>query len=163
MEHVTKAFVNQNEVEVEAVKKEFKDKMSKDLDFLVRIVLLPRDDKTLGAYLRAVPIPLLNLSSRAAERCVGSNSAQVRTPMFGSSHIGMWGKLAGTLRVQLAALVEEDKSDPDMEPANVDSSKPSSSRTVDNVGESVTMVVQRGALGLDQSRPTDMSESEDTL
>ena len=79
MEHVTKTFINQNEVEIEAVKKEFKDKMSKDLDFLVRLVLLPRDDKTLGAFLKAVPISTLTLSSLAAERNVGSNSAQVRT------------------------------------------------------------------------------------
>ena len=80
MDHVTKTFINQNEVEIEAVKKEFKDKTSKDLDFLVRFVLLPRDDKTLGAFLKAVPISTLTLSSLAAERNVGSNSAQVRTP-----------------------------------------------------------------------------------
>ena len=78
---MVQAYINQNVVPAAELKEEIKKTIGREAEFLIRLVILPRDDVSVSVFLRASPISALALSAMAAARGVGSNSPQVNTTM----------------------------------------------------------------------------------
>lgn len=77
---MVQAYINQNVVPAAELKEEIKKTIGREAEFLIRLVILPRDDVSVSVFLRASPISALALSAMAAARGVGSNSPQVTQP-----------------------------------------------------------------------------------